>query len=234
MYGGREQFLKVCLVEGLSLEQASDLFAFALRHKINVDSDPFMTLVLVLGLIREATNLNLKSSRKLAQDSADRTGKEFASIVEGVVRDGLRQVRTRWIVAVGIVAVACMAATFTLGATLALHQQARTTEFWSTIASSSDSAEWERFIKNNRSFPSERACSPQSKNYEIVGGQAYCSFLISWVPKSQQSNWFSAVLLGPSLKLGHFTPLALLAIGLVLGLSTHLARPAFQKRKTKG
>lgn len=234
MYGGREQFVKVCLVEGLSSEQASDLFAFALRHKINVDNDPFMTLVLVLGLIREATNLNLKSSRKLAQDAADRTGKELASIVEGVVRDGLRQAKVRWVAAVGMVGVACMAVTFTLGATLALHQQARTTEFWSTIASSSDAAEWERFIKNNWSFPSERACSPQSKNYEIVDGQAYCSFFISWVPKSQQDNWFSAVLLSPSLKLGHYTPLALLTIGLVLGLSTLLARSAFQKRRTKG
>ena len=118
MYGGREQFVKVCLVEGLSSEQASDLFAFALRHKVNVENDPFMTLVLVLGLIREATNLNLKSSRRLAQDAADRTGKELASVVEGFMREGLHDLTVRWVATVGMVGVACLAVTFSLGARL--------------------------------------------------------------------------------------------------------------------
>lgn len=233
MYGGREQFVRVCLVEGLSPEQASDLFAFALRHKINVDNDPFMTLALVLGLIREATNLNLKSTRQLAQDAADRTGKELVSVVEGVVRDGLRQIKVRWIATMGTIGVVCMAVTFTFGATLTHYQQARSTEFWSSIANSSDAQVWERFIRSNRTFPSERACSPQSSNYGSVDGQAFCSFRMSWEPKSQEANWFSAALLGPSLKLGHHTPLALLAAGVVLGLSMLLAPFAFQKWRSK-
>lgn len=233
MYGGREQFVKVCLVEGLSPEQASDLFAFALRHKINVDNDPFMTLALVLGLIREATNLNLKSTQKLAHEAADRTAKEIVSVVKSVVREGLRQVKVRWIAAMVTVGVVCMAVTFTLGATLALHQQTRMTEFWSILANSPDAAGWEQLIKYNSEYPSERACNPQSRNYGTADGRPYCSFRIFRAPESQEASWFSAALLAPSLKLGHYTPLALLATGLVLGCSMLLAPFAIGKWRSK-
>jgi hypothetical protein len=233
MYGSSEQFLRVCAIEGLSREQASKLLAFALRHKINISDDPFMTLTLVLGLIKNATALNLKSSEALAKDAADRTGNDLKLMVEDVVRQGHRKLKLRWATATGLVGVLCLAVTLSLGASLTLHQQAHITEFWSTLASSSDATGWEQLIKSNKALPSERACNPQSRNYGVDGGRAYCQFRMFLSPNTEETNWFNSALLGPSLKLGNYTPLSLLALGVVLGISMLLAPLAFLKWRTK-
>lgn len=232
MYGGREQFVKVCLQEGLTHEEASGLLAFGVRHKISID-DPFMTLALVLGLINNATALNQKSSQALADDAAVRTGKALQAAIESVVGNGLRGVKIRWTKTAGILSIVCLAVTFALGASLSLHHQSPSSEFWRDIAGGPNAAEWQWLIETSPSFPiAMKACIPGSSNFSVQDGRPYCSFRISKAAPSSETDWFSAALLGPSQKLGRFTPFGLFALGLGLGLAAFLAHFAFRKLRT--
>lgn len=222
-------FVNVCLEEGLTKQQALTLLGFAIRHKIGID-DAFMTLVLVMGLITNATALNLKSTKELAKDAAAAMAKELGAGINEVLRERLLHLNIRWAIAAGVLATLLLAVTLALGVTLGLHQRPPSAEFWSVLAESSSAAAWQQIIELNTTLPDRMsACRPGSKNYGLEGERAFCAFYLNLASAGSETNWLHSALLVPSQQLGRYTPVSLIAIGFGLGLAPLAAY--FARRK---
>lgn len=226
-------FVRVCLEEGLTKQRALYLLGFAIRHKIGID-DAFMTLILVLGLITNATALNLSSTQALARDAAAAVAKELGADINEVVRERILHLNIQWAIAAGVLATLLLAVTLSLGVTLGLQQRPPAAEFWSVLAENSSADAWQQIIEQNPTLPDAmRACNPASKNYGLNEEREYCSFYLYRSSGGLETNWLHSALLAPSQLLGRYTPVSLIAIGLGLGLGLAPLGAYFARRKMK-
>lgn len=200
-----EHFVDVCLKEGLTRQAAVVLLSFAKRNQIGID-DPFMALMLILGLIDKATAHNLQSTTLLAEEAASRAVKALGTSLVNTIRQRALLLQVRWAIGAGVLGLLLLAVTFSIGATIGVHGQV-------------PSSAWQRVIEQNTSLPDAlAACGPTSHNYRLENDRPSCGVWLQIGAGIADDNWFQTAFLAASHRLGRHTPMSLLAIGLGLGL----------------